>query len=91
MNGSLYKSYEIQYDLTSYQLRKMKYYVMDPVNADNPDGSGTGCVTILFFNYSEQPFDEDCFREGKFIYKQDNQFNVQQAFNGYHVLVNTSN
>lgn len=86
-----YRGYEIQYDLNSFLIRKVKYYMSEAVGEDNPGSSGVVCITIGFSNYSGQVIDEDYFNETKFIYRQGDQFLTQPAFAGFRLMVSGSN
>lgn len=84
-----YRGYEMQYDINSFLIRKVKYYIPDPGDEDNPPvSSGVVCITINFLNYSEAPINEEYFNESKFIYRQGNELLSQPAFTGYRIIAN---
>lgn len=84
---SQYRRYEIQYDLKTFLIRKVKYYLPDPEHSDTPGSSGVICVSINFSNYSAQLISEDYFNESKFIYRQTDQVVPAPSFAGFRVVM----
>jgi hypothetical protein len=89
--GSGYSGYELQYDLNNYYIRKIQYAIPGANMDENSTGSSTSIVSIFFTNYNTAIIDESNFREDAFIRKQGTQLFAQPAYNGFRVLVNTSN
>lgn len=82
-----YRSYEMQYDLNTFLIRKIKYYLMDAEALEEPNSSGVVCVALDFSNYSTAAVNEDYFNETKFIHRQGGQLVVQPAFAGYQLIM----
>jgi hypothetical protein len=88
---SPYRSYEMQYDLNNFLIRKVKYYLQDnDMGADNPGSSGVICITISFSNYSDTVVSEEYFNESKFVYRQGSELQLRPAYSGFR-LINTTN
>ncbi len=89
---SVYHSYGIQYDLNSFLIRNVKYYLTGADRSgDVSSSSGVDCVNIIFSNYSDEVVDEEYFNEGKFIYNQGGQLLPQSAFAGFKVMISGTN
>lgn len=84
-----YRSYELQYDLNNFLIRKVKYYLPD-AGSDNINSSGVVCVTINFSNYSSQALGEEHFNENRFVYRQNDDIVAQPAFRGFRIINNSN-
>lgn len=81
-----YRSYEIQYDLNTFLIRKVKYYLKDSESGDDPNSSGIVCVAFTFSNYSTESVGEAYFDESKFIRRYGDQIIAQPAFEGFKLI-----
>lgn len=88
--GSYYHSYELQYDLNTFLLRQLKYYLPELDTNDFPGSSGIVCITINFSNYSGQAISDTFFNESRFVYEQGGQLLAQPSFTGYQVIVSNN-
>lgn len=85
--GSQYSGFSISYNLHSYLLHSITYFVKMPA-IEGETGSGVSMIKVIFSNYSRQVIDENYFREGQFIYKQGDQFLAQSPYEGFQLMVN---
>jgi len=87
-NGqSPYHSYELEYDMSTYRIRQVKYYLAD-MAADKPGTSGVVCVTMYFTNYSEKLISDDEFRESKFVFRFADEVKLQPAYADFRLMMN---
>jgi hypothetical protein len=98
--ASFYSSYIINYDLNTYMMDSITYFIKTPAYDDDDndsgmldgdEGSGISMIKIIFNNYSTQAIDQSYFDESKFIYKQGGQFFARPEYADFQLLVNTSN
>lgn len=87
---SPYRSYEVQYDLSSYLIRKVKYYLAGAAG-DTPGGSGVTLITMNFDNYSDAVNSDEYFKESKFVYRHVDEILAQPAYSGYKIIFSGNN
>lgn len=85
--GSQYSGFSISYNLHSYLLNSITYFVKMPA-IEGETGSGVSMIKVIFSNYTRQVIDENYFREDKFIYKQGDNFLAQSPYEGFQLMVN---
>ena len=85
--ASQYSGYIFNYDLHTYLLHSIIYFVKTGVS-DDDTGSGVSMISIAFSNYSNAVIDNDYFREDKFIYKLGDKFFAQHPYENYQLMVN---
>jgi hypothetical protein len=84
---SPYHSYEMEYDMITYRIRRVKYYLTE-MAPDTPGASGVVCVTIQFSNYSENMLSDDAFSESKFVYRFADEVKLQPAYRDFRLMMN---
>jgi hypothetical protein len=87
---SQYSSYIINYDLNTYLIHCITYFIKAPAY-DDSSGCGISMIKINFSNYSYQVIDNSYFDESKFIFRQGGQFYVKPAYTNFQLMVNTPN
>jgi len=88
-NGqSPYHSYELEYNIATYRMRQVKYYLAE-MAADTPGSSGVVCVTMRFSNYSENMISDDTFKESQFVYRFADEIKLQPSYEGFRLMINT--
>lgn len=85
--ASHYSGFILSYNLHSYLLKYIIYFIKTPVSDDDP-GSGVSMIRITFSNYSNEVIDDDYFREDKFIYKQGDKFFAQHPYENFQLMMN---
>jgi len=87
--GSRYSAYIFNYDLNTYLLYSITYFIKTPAY-DDGSGSGVSMVQVLFSNYSTQPVDNSYFQQNKFIYNQGGKFITVPPYTNFQLMVNVS-
>lgn len=85
---SPYHSYEMEYDMATYRIHHVKYYLTE-MAGDTLATSGVVCITMNFSNYSESLISDDDFKESKFIYRFADEIKLQPAYEGFRLMINT--
>ena len=100
--ASFYSSYVINYDLNTYLMNSITYFVKTPAyedldgdedsgHLDGDEGSGISMIKIIFSGYSYQVIDNSYFDESKFIYRQGGQFFTKPDYANFQLMVNMPN
>lgn len=82
--GSFYHRYEIQYDVNTYYVKKITYYITD---LDDAGPSGVTCVKATFTNYCNCTVTDQFFDESKFLIVQGGTLQPSAAYAGFDVQI----
>lgn len=83
---SPYSNYEMRYNMNTYQVNTVTYYIKNGYTREN-ETTSTAKITTTLFNYSTAPFDRDVFREEKYVYKSAAGMAARAAYEGYQIIM----